>query len=79
MKDIDDFAIKHKLEWSAPKCKVMRIGVHKDKPTIWKLGNNQIQETTQYRYLGDEITSNGKNTENIKARGQKIQATTATV
>ena len=79
MNDIDDFAIKHKLEWSIAKCKVMRVGTHKDEPTKWKLGNKEIEETEQYKYLGDEITSNGRNTENIKSKRQKIQATTATI
>ena len=79
MKDIDDFAVKHKLEWSDSKCKVMRVGTHKDQPTIWKLGEKHIEEAVKYKYLGDEITNNGKNTENIKARRQKTQATTATI
>ena len=79
LNDVDDFAVRHKLEWSTAKCKIMRTGKHTSESSDWKLGDNFIQETTQYRYLGDEITSNGKNTENIKSRGQKIRATTATI
>ena len=72
LNDIDDFAVRHKLEWSGAKCKVMRVGRHKDEPSEWKLGNNYIQETTQYRYLGDVVSNNGKNIENTKSRGQKV-------
>ena len=79
LKDIDNFAVKHKLEWSTAKCKVMRVGKHMDEQTEWRLGDKMIQETTQYRYLGDEVTNDGKNAENIKSRKQKIQATTATI
>ena len=38
-----------------------------------------IEESTQYKYLGDEITHNGKNLENIKSRKQKLQATVASI
>ena len=76
---VDDFAVRHKLEWSTAKCKVMCVGTHKNETNEWNLGTKQIEETKQYRYLGDEVTNNGKNTENIKMRRQKIQATTATI
>ena len=79
LNDIDDFAVRHKLEWSGAKCKVMRVGRHKDEPSEWKLGNIYIQETTQYQYLGDVVSNNGKNIENTKSRGQKVRATTATI
>ena len=58
---------------------IMRIGKHKDKPAKWNLGNLKIEETTKYKYLGDEVTSNGRHMENIKSRRQKTQASTATV
>ena len=38
-----------------------------------------IQETISYKYLGDEVTSNGRHAENIKSRRQKTQASTATI
>ena len=79
LEEIDEFAVKHKLEWGAHKCKVMRVGKHHERATKWNLGNLHIEETTQYRYLGDEITSNGKNIENIKSRRQKLQGTTASI
>ena len=56
MNDIDDFATKHKLEWSTAKCKVMRVGGHHGNRTQWQLGDHQIEETKQYKYLGDEIS-----------------------
>ena len=79
MDEVDEFGVKHKLEWGAAKCKVMRVGKHEASPKEWKLGQMSLSETTQYRYLGDEVTSNGKNTENIKIRKQKLRATIATI
>ena len=79
IEDIDEFAVRHKLEWGAAKCKVMKIGKHGNSSTEWKLGQMTLHEATQYKYLGDIITSNGKNMDNLKARRQKLQATTATI
>ena len=79
LEEIDEFAVKHKLEWGAHKCKVMRVGRHQEKATKWNLGKLHIEETTQYRYLGDEITNNGRNGENIKSRKQKLQGTLASI
>ena len=45
----------------------------------WKVGDMIIEETDRYRYLGDVITNDGKNTENIKTRKTKIQATATNV
>ena len=76
---LDEFAVKHRLEWSASKCRVMRIG-KRNTPTVqWKLGNLIIQETNQYKYLGDDVTYNGRHNETIKSRKQKTQAATATI
>ena len=33
---VNEFAIKHQLEWGEDKCKVMEIGTHKEKKTQWK-------------------------------------------
>ena len=79
LNEVDDFAVRHKVKWGSHKCKVMRIGKHKDSQNIWKLGQMDIEEALQYKYLGDEITSDGRNMENLKARKQKLQATTATI
>ena len=76
---VNTFAIKHKLKWGQHKCNVMRTGKHKDGTKEWNLGNMKIQETTNYKYLGDILTGDGKNTENIKSRKNKLQASTASI
>ena len=45
---IAEFAVKHKITWGEEKCKVMRVGYHKDKPQgyEWKVGDMTIQETS---------------------------------
>ena len=76
---INEFAIKHKLKWGQQKCRVMKIGKHKNESKEWNLGNMNIEECESYKYLGDEITRDGKNTQNIEARKSKIKAATITV
>ena len=49
LEEIEDFAVKHKLEWGAHTYKVMRVGKHQERATKWNLGNLHIEETTQYR------------------------------
>ena len=46
---------------------------------MWKLGELSIEETTEYKYLGDIITSDGKNSQNLRSRNAKLQATTVTI
>ena len=54
---IDDFAVRHKLQWGTHKCNVMRVGYHNNQTQKeWMLGQMPIQEATTYRYLGDVIT-----------------------
>ena len=57
----------------------MRIGTHKEKGQKWLLGTDEIEETTQYRYLGDIVTNDGKNKENINARRNKLKGTTINI
>ena len=45
----------------------MCVGRHKGKNHEWKIGDMPIQETVRYKYLGDMITHDGKNAENIGA------------
>ena len=52
---------------------------YKDKGQKWFLGSDEIEETSEYKYLGDIITSDGKNKENLKARKVKAKATVITV
>ena len=61
------------------KCKVMQIGVKNDTEKKWSLGENTITSTNKYTYLGDIITADGKNKENLDARMNRIQATTRRV
>ena len=76
---MDEFAIKHKLKWGQSKCNVMRIGKHKGGNKEWKIGDMSIQETKTYRYLGDIITPDGKNSENLDNRCAKLKATTINI
>ena len=78
---VDTFATKHKIKWGQSKCNVMRVGAHPEKPTktTWTIGTMPIEETKTYKYLGDIISSNGKNKENIEARKQKTQSTTVNI
>ena len=76
---IADFAIKHKLKWGANKCEVMRVGKHKDAKKEWKLGEIMIKETDSYKYLGDLIPSDGKNSSNLDQRKSKVTAATTTI
>ena len=75
---IDSFAKDHKLRWGADKCKVMPIGNHSSRPH-WQLGELEIQNCTSYKYLGDLISSNGKNKENIAERRKKMVAATMSI
>ena len=71
---INEFAIKHQLEWGEDKCKVMEIGKHKEKRTEWKLGEKKIQNCQNYKYLGEVISRDGKNGPNIKDKIGKVKA-----
>ena len=76
---INDFAIKHKFKWGPDKCKVMQIGIKNDPEKKWSLGENTITSTNKYTYLGDIVTADGKNQENLDARMNRIQSTTRRV
>ena len=71
---VNNFAIKHQLEWGAQKCEVMEIGAHKEKNTNWKLGKKTIKNCKSYKYLGEIIMRDGKNEENLKARINKVKS-----
>ena len=61
------------------KCNVMRIGKHCDETREWKIGDMPLEETVKYKYLGDVVTADVKNTENLKARNINLQATTVII
>ena len=79
LKRIHEFAVKHKLKWGSSKCKIMKVGRHKKGEDKWSLGDQVIQESSVYKYLGDEISNDGKNKKNINARKNKLTATTVTI
>ena len=78
LKILDTFAKDHKLKWGIEKCKVMPIGNHSKKEE-WNFGEEKIKKCVSYKYLGDIITSNGKNKENISERKRKTVATTISI
>ena len=75
LKEISEFAVKHQLEWGVEKCKVMEIGTHKEKQTQWDLGGKNIGVCQNYKYLGEIISRNGKNADNLSERQKKVIAT----
>ena len=74
LEKINEFAVKHQLEWGEDKCKVMEIGKHKEKRTEWKLGEKTISNCQNYKYLGEVISRDGKNGPNIKDKIGKVKA-----
>lgn len=75
----NNFAIRHKLEWGIDKCNVLEIGNKKISRKEWNLGEEKIQTVENYKYLGDIITRNGSNKNNIESRMKKIKQSTATI
>ena len=59
----------------------MRVGTHENprEKKTWNLGSMPINEATSYKYLGDIITSDGKNIKNIESRKSKTYATTINI
>ena len=75
LKAVNEFSVKHQLEWGESKCKDMEIGNHKEVKTTWNLGDKIIENCSHYKYLGEIITRNGRNTENLKERMTKFKGT----
>ena len=76
LKRVDEFAKKNKVRWGREKCKVMQVGRKNDQRTEWQFGDITIGNCDEYKYLGDIITSNGKNQKNIEARKSKLLSST---
>ena len=79
LKKVHEFALKHRLVWGQSKCKVMRVGKHNGEQKEWDLGDLKIQEASSYKYLGDVITSDGRNSKNLEARQNNSLITTVTI
>ena len=75
LNEVNDFSIKHKLEWGEEKCKTMEIGNHRERRITWKLGEKEIKKCDSYKYLGEKISRDGKNNENLKERCDKVKNT----
>jgi hypothetical protein len=50
------FADKWKLKFNDTKSKVMVVSRRIDREKVWKLGDNCIHETNEYKYLGVYVT-----------------------
>ena len=74
LKAVNEFAVKRQLEWGTDKCQVMEIGAQKGKRKTWKLGGKQIENCDTYRYLGEEISRDGKCQKNLAERAKKVKA-----
>ena len=58
----------------------MRIGKHRETENKeWKLGDLTIDESDHYKYLGEEITSDGKNKSNLEKRINKLNSSTIAI
>ena len=56
----------------------MKIGNHSDQ-NEWELGDLTIQSCSSYKYLGDIISNNGKNKDNISDRKKKVIGSTMSI
>ena len=75
LKEISEFGAKHQIEWGVDKCKVLEVGTHQEQKKEWVLGSQTIQNCQSYRYLGEIITRDGKNEENLRTRFEKVKST----
>ena len=75
LETVHDFGVKHKIEWGQDKCKVMELGTHREDRKGWKLGDKTIENCQTYKYLGEIISRDGSNNENLKARYNKVKGT----
>ena len=47
---VNQFALKHKIQWGKEKCKVMRVGYHRpSEASTWKIGDMPIEESDSYK------------------------------
>ena len=79
LNEASDFAVKHKFSWGPKKCRTVEVGSHKEERSSWKLGDHEISKCDSYKYLGDYISRDGKDAENLKERGEKAKAVVRTI
>ncbi len=70
MDTTNDIAQRYHIEFGAPKCKVIKIGPGKQS-TI-KIGNNTLEETTEYKYLGEILNNKPNHQNHIEAIKGKV-------
>ena len=73
LKAVKEFGTKHQIEWGNDKCKVMEAGTHRVSKKEWELGEETIEKCETYKYLGEIISRDGKNEENLMARMKKVK------
>ena len=71
---IAEFGTKHQVEWGQEKCKVLEYGTHRESSKEWSLGEKTIENCQSYKYLGEVITRDGKNDENLATRVSKVKS-----
>ena len=76
---VDEFAIKNKIKWGKGKCNVLQVGKKVDQREQWIFGDMEIDTVSEYKYLGDIITKDGKNRQNLESRRIKIHASTTQI
>ena len=76
LKKVHDFAVRHKVKWGSQKCNVLEIGRHREVKETWKLGGEDIKSSDTYKYLGDIISRNGTNKQNVEDRTKKVKNST---
>ena len=58
----------------------MKVGKHdRNENNDWKIGDMPINKTKSYKYLGDIVTDDGKNTKNIESRHDKTISNTISI
>ena len=70
---VSEFGKKHQIEWGESKCNVMAVGASKSTVNEWKLGEKIIKSCETYKYLGAQISRNGKNDGNLELRIKKAK------
>lgn len=79
LRHVNEFALKHKLDWGQKKCQTMEVGTHRERKASWKLGDLTIGKCDSYRYLGEQIMRNGRNDANLQERCEKMKTSTRAI